>query len=56
MTTILVIIADGEVDSIQQDGPHAVTYIKDLRERGHDMRVKRFDNWRDAEFYEMNMR
>jgi len=48
MTQVCVVIADGCVDIIQEDCPELREHIKDLRDMGCTVRVKKFTNWADA--------
>lgn len=52
MTQVCVVIADGCIDIIQEDGPDLKVHVKDLRDMGCMVKVKRFASWQDAETYE----
>jgi len=48
MAQVCVVIADGCVDIIQEDCPELREHIRDLRDMGCTVRVKKFTNWVDA--------
>lgn len=52
MTQVCVVIADGCIDIIQEDGPDLKAHVKELRDMGCTVKVKRFATWQDAETYE----
>ena len=52
MTQVCVVIADGCVDIIQEDCPELREHIRDLRDMGCTVKMKRFASWQDAETYE----
>ena len=49
---IIVVIADGIIDIIEEKSAHLKGHIKDLREMGFEVKTRSFNNWQDAYRFE----